>query len=502
MVPDRFTKVWVTPFFLLSAILVTTLCSASSAGAKSRQLRILFISSFRNSNPGQIDFESGLDKSLGHLKGQHQLYFEFMGSPILKEEATRDIFAPYLEKKYEGIRFDFVVAWAPRACRFLKANETLFPGVHRIYVEAGMEVGDETEDPPSKSTAMEFENDYRTAIEEAVRLTSPEHFFVIGTSGNLSAQNRLTYFRNSIPDEASGLPTEYLLDQPTAQIGASLEDASEKNTIAFYLLMFSDGQGTPMPPQDILTDLSSRSAVPIFSFWESMMGHGAVGGYVFSHQKIGFHLGETMLAISNGEAVQDFSPMRYVYDWRELEKWGIDKDRLPSDSVILNRPPNILKQYRWHLLITGVVFIALTTFLFFLLWALKQRNIALGELDIERKTLEKKVGERTADLLKTNRVLTDEIETRKQAEAEKEHIIIALEEALEEIKTLKGILPLCSFCKKIRNDKGYWEQVDVYINKHSEADISHSVCPECLRIHYPEIYASMPGKKDKDSPDA
>jgi PAS domain S-box-containing protein len=57
----------------------------------------------------------------------------------------------------------------------------------------------------------------------------------------------------------------------------------------------------------------------------------------------------------------------------------------------------------------------------------------------------------------------------------------------EELKILRGILPLCSFCKKIRDDKGYWEQVDVYIHKHSEADISHGICPECVKKHYPDL---------------
>ena len=61
-----------------------------------------------------------------------------------------------------------------------------------------------------------------------------------------------------------------------------------------------------------------------------------------------------------------------------------------------------------------------------------------------------------------------------------------LQKALDEIKTLRGILPLCSFCKKVRNDDGYWEQVDIYIHKYSQADISHSICPECLKEHYPE----------------
>ncbi len=62
-----------------------------------------------------------------------------------------------------------------------------------------------------------------------------------------------------------------------------------------------------------------------------------------------------------------------------------------------------------------------------------------------------------------------------------------LEKALGEVRTLRGILPICSFCKKIRNDKGYWDQVDVYVRQHTDADFSHSVCPDCMAIHYPDI---------------
>ncbi len=65
--------------------------------------------------------------------------------------------------------------------------------------------------------------------------------------------------------------------------------------------------------------------------------------------------------------------------------------------------------------------------------------------------------------------------------------ISSQKEAEAELKILRGILPICSFCKKIRDDEGYWQQVDVYIHQHSEADISHGICPECVKKHYPDI---------------
>lgn len=69
--------------------------------------------------------------------------------------------------------------------------------------------------------------------------------------------------------------------------------------------------------------------------------------------------------------------------------------------------------------------------------------------------------------------------------------IAKLIKAMSEIKMLQGILPFCSFCKKIRDNRGYWEKVDIYIHKHSGADISHGICPECLEQHYPEEFAAI-----------
>lgn len=62
-----------------------------------------------------------------------------------------------------------------------------------------------------------------------------------------------------------------------------------------------------------------------------------------------------------------------------------------------------------------------------------------------------------------------------------------LQAALDEIKTLQGILPICSHCKQIRDDKGVWKQIEGYIRSHSDADFSHGICPDCAREHYPEI---------------
>jgi len=93
----------------------------------------------------------------------------------------------------------------------------------------------------------------------------------------------------------------------------------------------------------------------------------------------------------------------------------------------------------------------------------------------------------TLDLEKANLGLRNEIMERKRAEKEKEKLISDLQENLQKVKLLSGLLPICAHCKKIRDDKGYWNQIESYIRDHSGAEFSHGICPECERKYFQDI---------------
>jgi PAS domain S-box-containing protein len=80
-----------------------------------------------------------------------------------------------------------------------------------------------------------------------------------------------------------------------------------------------------------------------------------------------------------------------------------------------------------------------------------------------------------------------DITQRKLIEEEREKLIKELKNALDQVKQLSGMLPICSSCKMIRDDKGYWSQIESYIRDHSEAEFSHSICPECAKKLYPDL---------------
>lgn len=72
-------------------------------------------------------------------------------------------------------------------------------------------------------------------------------------------------------------------------------------------------------------------------------------------------------------------------------------------------------------------------------------------------------------------------------------MIDRLQRAIDKVRKLSGLVPICAPCKKIRDDKGYWKEVEDYIIQYSEASFSHSVCPGCARKFYPELYAAKEG---------
>ena len=112
-------------------------------------------------------------------------------------------------------------------------------------------------------------------------------------------------------------------------------------------------------------------------------------------------------------------------------------------------------------------------------------------LDVSASVLADRRG-RPAGRLLIARDVTD----RKRIELEREKLIADLQAAITDIKTLRGLLPICASCKKIRDDSGYWQHLEHYVSEHSEAQFSHSLCPECIAKLYPEL--DDPALRGKD----
>lgn len=159
--------------------------------------------------------------------------------------------------------------------------------------------------------------------------------------------------------------------------------------------------------------------------------------------------------------------------------------RIANDSMISARA-TLIRHVVWFGAILLLLFLAIRYILRQVILPLEQldrelhRIGALPEVDI--------VGDNELDRLKeSTKSLEHSLVARAAAEAERERTIQELQKAIEQVKTLRGFLPICANCKKIRNDEGYWQQVETYITQHSDAQFSHSFCPDCVRVLYGDI---------------
>jgi GAF domain-containing protein len=107
----------------------------------------------------------------------------------------------------------------------------------------------------------------------------------------------------------------------------------------------------------------------------------------------------------------------------------------------------------------------------------------LGSLCVIDRKPQKLSAERAAALGKLATLVVSQLELRRVSHA--------LAEAAANVKTLRGLLPICSHCKAIRDDKDYWQSVELYVKTHTEAVLSHGICPDCARKHYPEFYEEI-----------
>ena len=182
----------------------------------------------------------------------------------------------------------------------------------------------------------------------------------------------------------------------------------------------------------------------------------------------------------------------------------VDITKVYSENKLREKRTQILTQTSSSIGSFILIFIIILVFNYRIVEPISQVKFAIlrlakKDLDIEvpHKSVQNEIGEmaRAVEIFKNMaQQLDEDFIALGNASKEREKLISELKETLNEIKILRGILPICSICKNIRNDEGYYEQIESYIHKHSGVDFSHTICHSCMKKHFPDEYSSIKNK--------
>jgi signal transduction histidine kinase len=369
-------------WLLVALIVLGPFVLAATAYAQTGQKRVLVLYSTRRDSQFSMLGERELPRILGAgLSPSLDYYAEFIDLARSPEPDYRTAFGEFLRQKYQGVRFDLLVAMQDSAVGFTNAHaDTLFPDTPVVFL---------TNSPVRKhrpnSTGLILELNFAATV-TFIRKLQPDvqHVFIITGAAATDREYETAVRRQLQPLSASGPTFNYLSGLPIADLEARLSRMPERSA-AYYVIVSGDPTGARPHPLNYVDRIAAVANAPTYSWVDSTIDHGVVGGSLYSQRAAIERVGELALRVLGGEPADSIPAVAvdlnsYQIDWRQLRRWRIDERRVPAGTIIRFRDPSLWDQYRWYLLAAVTLFAIQTALIAGLLIQRTRRQRAEGKL--------------------------------------------------------------------------------------------------------------------------
>lgn len=330
---------------------------------------VLILWSYNDQLPWQSRVRLGLSQRLEAQKNQFApaLYEERLDAARLDSTDVDAYWADDLRRKYDGVRFDSIVTESGPAAVFLSRHPNLFPGAKRFIIDSEEEV----EQRAGEHVAAEedFVRQMRVILEV---LPQTRRLVVVGNLLPSRVERAHKVWNENFKDRVTF--EAWTDDFSFAELNSRASQLS-LDTVVLYQLVNHDRTGLTATPYEVLTNLAAAASVPVFATHDTLMGSGAVGGYLLSGERVGAMIADVL----GGAAPNSFHNGYFSvnqFDDRALKRWKILDERLPADSQILYREPTLWQRSGAWILAVSIEGI----FVLVLVWALVSRRRAFAEL--------------------------------------------------------------------------------------------------------------------------
>jgi signal transduction histidine kinase len=308
-----------------------------------------------------------------------ELYTESMETSLFPDEASQQQIRETYIRKYKDRKLDLIIAAGPSPIQFMvESHETYFKDTPVVFCGATKE---EAGNPQfgSHFTGVWLNRQPERTLDAALRLLpATAHVVVVGGAG-LYDRELEAAVKKSLTSYEPQLEITYLTDLAMPALIERLKRLPT-NTIVLYTALERDAAGTYFPRATSLEMLTSVANAPIFVLFDTLIGHGAVGGYVSSFAGQGREAGKIASRILSGEKPQDIPAVvgtnGFIFDARQLQHWDIMESKIPPESKILFRQPTDWEKYKYRIIALLVFLAAETALVFLLIWLIKRRTRA------------------------------------------------------------------------------------------------------------------------------
>ena len=319
-----------------------------------------------------------------------RLYTEYLGLSWFPEEARELALRDLLQKTYAVRRPDVVIVWGSGGLSFvLRHRAAMFEGVPVVFCSVDPDLLPQL-DASSAVTGVSRRIDWTSSL-DLIRRLHPEtrEVAIVTGSGPLDVRWE-DEARRALVGYPGGVTVTYLARQPMPELLKAVESLS-RGAVILYGAVLRDAAGRPYLPHEVLKLMSNVSRVPIYAVTPAMLGRGAVGGRVLDFASQGVTAAQLALRILNGERlgpadiVEADNP--YLFDWRQLRRWGIDESRLPAGSVVRFREASVWDLYKSHIIAAVVLIVTQSALIAMLLVQRARRQRAEDQALARREEL-------------------------------------------------------------------------------------------------------------------
>jgi signal transduction histidine kinase len=347
---------------LFALMLVTAPAGADVPGSASGvRKRVLVLYSTRRNAQTAVTVDRELPRILGGGAQEGPDYYsEYLDLPRFRGQPYQSALADFLRLKYRQHTFDVVVAMSDESLEFIARNrDQLFPNVPVVFF-ATRPVTHHLE----KSTGLVAELNLRDTLAMAIAMQPDvQQAFVVSGADDLDkGYERLA--REQLRSLESLVTLTYLSGMPRNDLERRLA-ALPSHSIVYYLVVTRHGSGETVRTLDYLDRVVAVSTAPVYSWIDSAMGHGIVGGMLKSQEAETKALGTVARRVLGGEQA-DAIPISYAdlnvgqVDWRALRRWGITEARVPGGSFVRFREPSMWESYKAYVLVALILLVAQT----------------------------------------------------------------------------------------------------------------------------------------------